>query len=363
MNHAVLALAAAGFLLLSSGCSAEKPLAGGSHPPVTISSWVVSWDRDRGIKEYEETAGLWDGISLFAADFDEKGNLHFPKELENLHPKGQIPLYLTIVNDRILSGGKTVEKDREIVAEKLKTEESRYRHVKDIIALAKEKQVDGIILNASGKNSSLITKMSGQVPFALFSRKIPDPQFRGDFVDNDNYSGLRELTAQLLRLGHRKIGFINGQSYVSSAAERFSGFQSAMRDAGIDVGTDYPYLYSGNFNRLNSGKEGARVLWEKGVTAILCGNNLLALGALQYCKEAGLRLPEDLSLCSFGTLANQDLLFVRPTSCEQNPDAMGARLAELIIERIESKNQIPNREIRFTTTILPGNGVGGPREQ
>lgn len=231
------------------------------------------------------------------------------------------------------------------------------------LSLLREKQVDGIILNASGKNSSLITKMSGQVPFALFSRKIPDPQFRGDFVDNDNYSGLRELTAQLLRLGHRKIGFINGQSYVSSAAERFSGFQSAMRDAGIDVGTDYPYLYSGNFNRLNSGKEGARVLWEKGVTAILCGNNLLALGALQYCKEAGLRLPEDLSLCSFGTLANQDLLFVRPTSCEQNPDAMGARLAELIIERIESKNQIPNREIRFTTTILPGNGVGVPREQ
>lgn len=231
------------------------------------------------------------------------------------------------------------------------------------LSLLREKQVDGIILNASGKNSSLITKMSGQVPFALFSRKIPDPQFRGDFVDNDNYSGLRELTAQLLRLGHRKIGFINGQSYVSSAAERFSGFQSAMRDAGIDVGTDYPYLYSGNFNRLNSGKEGARVLWEKGVTAILCGNNLLALGALQYCKEAGLRLPEDLSLCSFGTLANQDLLFVRPTSCEQNPDAMGARLAELIIERIESKNQIPNREIRFTTTILPGNGVGVPREK
>ena len=52
------------------------------------------------------------------------------------------------------------------------------------LSLLREKQVDGIILNASGKNSSLITKMSGQVPFALFSRKIPDPQFRGDFVDN-----------------------------------------------------------------------------------------------------------------------------------------------------------------------------------
>lgn len=230
------------------------------------------------------------------------------------------------------------------------------------LTLLQEKQVDGIILNASGKNNDFITEMSSQIPFALFSRKIPNPEFRGDFVDNDNYSGLKELTIHLLRLGHRKIGFINGQDYISSAVERFSGFQSAMRDAGIDVNSDYPYLYTGSFNRLNSGRDGAKALWEKGVTAILCGNNLLALGAMQFCREAGLRLPNDLSLCSFGTLTNQDLLFVSPTSCEQNPGAMGARLAELIIERIESKNTLPNREIRFTTTILPGSGVGIPRE-
>jgi len=143
MKYAALALAAA-CLFLTSGCRAEKPLAGGSHPPVTLSSWVVSWDRERGMEEYEKTADLWDGISLFAADFDEKGNLHFPENLENLRPKGNVPVYLTVVNDRALPGGKMVEKDREMVAEKLKTEESRYHHVKDIIRLAKEKQVDGI---------------------------------------------------------------------------------------------------------------------------------------------------------------------------------------------------------------------------
>lgn len=63
MKYAALALAAA-CLFLTSGCRAEKPLAGGSHPPVTLSSWVVSWDRERGMEEYEKTADLWDGISL-----------------------------------------------------------------------------------------------------------------------------------------------------------------------------------------------------------------------------------------------------------------------------------------------------------
>lgn len=53
MKYAALALAAA-CLFLTSGCRAEKPLAEGSHPPVTLSSWVVSWDRERGMEEYEK---------------------------------------------------------------------------------------------------------------------------------------------------------------------------------------------------------------------------------------------------------------------------------------------------------------------
>ncbi len=241
------------------------------------------------------------------------------------------------------------------------TDNNQKREV-ECLSLLREKQVDGIVLNSSGKNNDLITSMSSQLPFALFSRKIPNSEFKGDFVDNDNYTGLRKLTELLLKLGHKKIGYIGGQSYVSSAAERFQGFQSAMKEAGIEATEDYEYLFSGSFNRLDSGYEGAKALWEKGVTAIICGNNLLALGAIHFCMEAKLQLPNELSLCSFGTLANQSILAIRPTSCEQNPNAMGARLAELIIERIESKNSIPNREIRFTTTILPGNSVAEPRD-
>ena len=72
------------------------------------------------------------------------------------------------------------------------------------LSLLREKQVDGLIINTSGKNDELITQISHHVPIALFGRKISSAEFTGDFVDNDNFSGTQELTRHLIRLGHRK---------------------------------------------------------------------------------------------------------------------------------------------------------------
>lgn len=233
----------------------------------------------------------------------------------------------------------------------------------EYLCLLREKQVDGIIINISGKNNDFITQMSRQLPVALFGRKVPDPAFQGDYVDNDNFTGLRDLTLHLISLGHRRIGLLNGETYVSSARERLEGFRNAMRTADITVDDDYPYLYHGNFNRLSSGVEGAKFLYERGATAVISANNLLALGALQFCRSAHLVVPEELSLCSFGTICNHDLLYVQPTYVEQFPAAMGARLAELIMERVEAKNAIGNREVRFSTKLIPGSGTCPPREE
>ena len=230
------------------------------------------------------------------------------------------------------------------------------------LSLMREKQVDGLIINTSGKNDELISQMSHQLPIALFGRKISTGDFTGDFVDNDNFSGTRELTRHLISLGHRKIGLLCGQMYVSSARERFAGFQSAMREIGIPVDDDYPYLFKGSFNRISSGAEGAEFLYARGATAVISANNLLALGALQFCHNTRIRIPEDLSLCSFGTIANHDLLYIQPTYVEQAPVSMGARLAELIIERIEAKNQLTNRELRFSANLIVGNGTSHPRK-
>ena len=231
------------------------------------------------------------------------------------------------------------------------------------LSLLREKQVDGLIINTSGKNDELITQISHHVPIALFGRKISSAEFTGDFVDNDNFSGTQELTRHLIRLGHRKIGLVCGQMYISSARERFAGFQSAMREIGVAVDDTYPYLYKGSFNRISSGADGTKYLYERGATAVISANNVLALGALQFCHNARIQVPRELSLCSFGTIANHELLYAQPTYAEQAPASMGARLAEMIIERIEAKNQLANRELRFSTNLIVGNGTDAPREE
>lgn len=232
-----------------------------------------------------------------------------------------------------------------------KEREKRY------LSLLSEKKVDGIIINTSGKNDELITRLSHQLPIALFSRRIHTSAFKGDLVDNDNVSGMIDLTKHLLSLGHKKIGLINGQSYVSSAEERLSGFRSAMQGAGIVVDDNYPYLYQGHFNRPSTSAEGTKLLIEKGASAIIYANNQLAYGGLSYCREHGITIPDHLSICCFGIPENYDLLFAQPTCVDQSATAMGTRLADLIIERIESKNEIANREVRFTTNIVLGNGT------
>lgn len=240
------------------------------------------------------------------------------------------------------------------------TDDNQEREEK-YLSLLREKQVDGIIINTSGKNNALITSISHQIPIVLFSRRIPDPDFRGDFVDNDNLSGLRDLTQHLIRLGHTRIGLLNGQPYVSSAQERLAGFQQAMRSIGVTVDEHYPWIYNAHFNRIATGVEGTKYLYENGATAIVAANNLLATGAMKYCQSAGIDVPGSLSLCSFGTIDNSELLSIQPTCVDQFPASMGARLSELMIERIEAQNKIANREIRLATSLICGSGTASPK--
>ena len=235
--------------------------------------------------------------------------------------------------------------------------DSNQQREKDYLYLLQEKKVDGIIINISGKNDELITEMSQRLPIVLFSRKIKNPSFKGDFVDNDNYTGIALLTKHLLSLGHKKIGLLNGQPYVSSAAERYEAFCSTMEGADIRINEDYPYIYNGNFNRIGTGVSGAKELFERGATAILATNNILALGALQFCRGANIDVPSQLSLASFGKICNYEYLYIQPSYVDLFPAAMGTRLSELMIERIESKNSLLNREVRFPTALVAGSGA------
>ena len=170
------------------------------------------------------------------------------------------------------------------------------------------------------------------------------------------------LTRHLIEQGHRRIAILNGQGHVSSAQERGKGYIDAMATIGVTITPDHPYYYEADFHNNASGAIGTRKLLslKDAPTAIIAMNNELCVGALRYCRENSIRIPEQLSLCSYGQLHNDDLLYVHPSYVTMDPQTIGRRIGENLLERIANKNKLPNREIRYSPSLIPGNGVCPP---
>jgi len=122
-----------------------------------------------------------------------------------------------------------------------------------------------------------------------------------DAVLPDNRTGAYVLARHLLGLGHRSIAEISGPPDFSTTEERSAGLDDALREAGIP--RDPTLTVSGHFSR-DGGYDAARVLLRDRdrFTAIFAANDMMALGALAALREAGLRVPDDVSLVGFDDL-------------------------------------------------------------
>ncbi len=224
------------------------------------------------------------------------------------------------------------------------------------INLLREKKVDGLIINTTGYNDELISEVSNQIPTVLSNRRIINARFQGDFIDRDNLTGSADLAKHLLSLGHRRIGIINGPSHLSTAHERYLGFFNTMRAAGVPMGLSSSYCYEGLFTK-ESGYRGAEMLMlqPSPPTAIVCMSSEISLGAMQYFVRNRIVIPRDVSIACFDSLPNWEVLCVQPTVVFSDLTVLGDKMGELLLERIDSYETIPNREIRFTTQLLMGN--------
>lgn len=220
------------------------------------------------------------------------------------------------------------------------------------------KSVDGIILNTVGTLDEEICALSKRVPVVLVNRKITlSHNARLDFVGSDDFNGVYEMTKYLLRKNHRRIGMLNGNLNVSSGIDRYRGFCAAMQAAGITVNDAYPYKLDGHFD-FATGYTGIAELMKCSPrpTAVITANDSITVGAMQYCQEHKIRIPEDLSLVAYGDIDNAILFAVHPSYITLNPHTIGLRAVQCLLDRI-SDPLCPNREIVFTSNLKEGDSV------
>jgi LacI family transcriptional regulator len=117
-------------------------------------------------------------------------------------------------------------------------------------------------------------------------------------VDFDNRGGAYALTSHLISLGHRKIGYISGPADRTTTRLRLRGHRQAMADHGLDG----PVL-SGVFSRATGENGAAELLQRDGrLTALVAGNDTIALGACTFLHSQGLSVPDDISVCGYDDL-------------------------------------------------------------
>lgn len=235
--------------------------------------------------------------------------------------------------------------------------ENKKDREKAYIELLMSKKVDGLIINTTGKNDDFISHISNNVKIVLINRKIKGTNFKGDFIDSNNFEGGYSLVSHISSLGHRKIAVINGDLELSTGWERFEGFKRAMQETGLDVQNDYKYRYDGDFS-IESGYQGAAKIMNLSdkPTAVVVMNNSMAIGALRYFKSYQINVPQDISIVSYGNIDNIDLLYVQPSIVTLNAWVIGNKAGEMILDRIKDKS-ISNREVIYTPQLVIGNGV------
>ena len=232
------------------------------------------------------------------------------------------------------------------------------------------RKADGLILNSTGRNDAMLAAISQRLPVVLLNRRIRAPGFCGDLVDSDNREGARAMAQCLLDAGHRHIGVIHGDLSVSTGREREEGFLSGLGKPGHLGGAgslegsgivDAPLVvrsYQGDFS-MESGMAGAAALLSgpAPVTAIAVMNNSMAIGVLRYCHRHAIRIPEDVSVVSYGSIEDADLLYVNPTVVALSPREVARHAAELLLARMRHP-AAENREILLSPDFEKGNTVG-----
>jgi LacI family transcriptional regulator len=184
------------------------------------------------------------------------------------------------------------------------------------------------------------------VPFVLIDRTVAGMDC--DAVVGDSIGGAEQLVEHLIGLGHRRIGMIVEHDEVSSARERRQGYEAALRGAALEIDDTLVEVQTPD---PDGGFTGMRRLLslEAPPSAVFAVNNLVALGAIEAVRGAGLEVPEDVALVCFDDIEYASRLYPFLTALEQPAETFGTFGTQLLLERIQGRGPSRHRVV-----VLPG---------
>ncbi len=248
-------------------------------------------------------------------------------------------VYFSIVLDGILQGATDNDYQVKIIRVRPDDPMKALGHIED-------GSVEGVVLVALLAGNPLLNHMERSFVPAIVAGSIP-PNVKLPCVDVDDIAATYQAVKWLIELGHRRIGIITGDIKQWSARRREQGYVMALREAGL--APNPAWRYEGDY-RLESGEAGIAHLMNTRPrpTAVVCGNDKIAIGALHMLMEMGVRVPDEVSIVGFDDA--EESAFTNPplTTIRQEMFQIGLRASEMLFQQIQTGERLHHN------LLLPG---------
>ncbi len=200
------------------------------------------------------------------------------------------------------------------------------------IYAAISKKVDGIIICPTQKRKSNVEFIQkAGIPFVLIGRYFEDMDT--DYVVCDDKKGGYLAIRHLIELGHKRILFLNGPGYISSARERLAGYRKALSEGSIEF--DPSLVCEIPITLGNSGKHISKALEKtSGYTAILAFSDLIAWETAYALGKKNIRTPSDISIVGFDDIQSRFYFAIPLTTIRSSKSGMAKRAFDILLRRI-----------------------------
>lgn len=213
-----------------------------------------------------------------------------------------------------------------------------------------DRGIDGAVLTTSTLDGAVPRELVRRgLPFVFLTREVDG--IAADAAVVDNALGASLMAGQVARFGHRRVGAIFGPQNTSTGRGRERGFRAGLAAAGVELPDEA--VRHGPF-QVEAGETAMSELMrlDPRPTAVVCFNDLVAIGALNAAAALGLRVPEDVSITGWDDLPMAAWEIVKLTTVRQSMNEMARAAARLLVERLEGRTGPEPRRVLFEPALV-----------
>ena len=229
--------------------------------------------------------------------------------------------------------------------------------MKSCIRRMVERNAEGVAVMTFGIEQPLLDQLADRNIPLVFVDVAPNRPGMS-VLRVDYHHGIRQGVQHLAALGHRSIAFVTGPFRLHSAQSRLAAFKKALQECGIPV--EEKLIIEGDHTMEGGLAAAALILEHKTLpTAIMCSNDMLAIGVLHKLSRSGLQVPGDVSIIGFDDIHMAEMMIPSLTSIQMSRSDLARAAVSALRTHLEGST--PKREYTIDTHLVVRESTGFPR--